>query len=517
MATTHREIERKLRIPDDFPMPDLAALAADAMPSAGPFTVDAGAPFAMEATYFDTDQLSLIRWGVTLRRRTGGSDAGWHCKLPVGASSSVDDDAATRGRDEVRMPLSASSDSVPPELGDIVAPLARGLRLEAVATVQNLRTPTVVHGAGRPLVELVLDQVTVLHDEAQLDRYREIEIEAIDPTDATALALMDTLADALIAHGAQPSSVSKAAAALGAGAAQPADIPALPAQPDALAVDVLRAILATHARHLLMADVGVRRDLPDSVHQMRVACRRLRSTLRTFRPLLDRAWADALSAELAWLARELGAIRDTEVLLERLDGLFDELPEPHRSTAHAAVDPWLAQRLVGARSSALAALRSDRHDWLIDDLVEGVARPGVTDAAYVPAMQVLPALLHRAWKPLRSRAEALDLDTDPSQWHQARIAAKRARYTAEGLAPFLGADVADFAARLKDVTELLGEHQDADIAMHVLVERSASVDGAAGFALGLAHALEGAFMAQQRQAFLATWKRVRRAARKAGA
>jgi CHAD domain-containing protein len=465
----------------------------------------------MEATYFDTAELSLIRWGITMRRRTGGSDAGWHCKLPVLSGNEA------RGRDEVRMPLDASTTSVPPELADIVAPLARGLRLEAVATVRNTRTPSVISAAGRPLVEVVSDAVVVVNGDAEIDRYREIEIEAIDPTDTEALALMDALADALIDRGAVASSVSKAAAALGGRAGQPADIPDLSANPDALAVDVLRSLIAMHARQLLMADVGVRRDLPDSVHQMRVACRRLRSILRTFAPILDPAWADPLREELAWMANELGMIRDTEVLLERLDGLFDELPEPHRSAAHEAVDPWLKQRLVGARSSALAALRSDRHDWLIDDLVEAVARPGVTDAAYVRAQEVLPDFLHAAWKRLHKRGNALKKHTEPSKWHEARIAAKRARYTAEGLAPFLGDDVAAFASRLKGVTETLGEHQDADIAAQLLVERSHKVSGAAGFALGLAHERELAFMVTQRTAFLKSWKRVRNAARKAGA
>lgn len=510
MTTTHREVERKLRVPDSFPLPDLVALAQSALPSAEPYRADWSPAFDMEATYFDTEQLSLIRWGVTLRRRTGGSDAGWHCKLPVGMGEDL-------GRDEVRMPLSASTQAVPPELGDIVAPLARGLRLAEVATVRNTRTPVVIARGEHPLVELVLDQVTVLAGNAAVDAYREIEIEAIDASDDAALTLMNALADALIAKGASPSSVSKAAAALGGGAAQPADIPLLPVTADALVVDVLRSILAQHARHLLMADVGVRRDLPDAVHQMRVACRRLRSTLRTFRPVLDPTWAASLADELAWMARELGAIRDTEVLLERLDDIFDELPEPHRTAAHEAVDPWLAQRLVGARSSALAALRSDRHDWLIDDLVEAVARPGVTDAAYVPARGVLPGLLHHAWRPLRKRADALTLETPATAWHATRIAAKRARYAAEGLAPFLDSEVEAFATELKGVTELLGEHQDADIAMHVLLERAAGVAGAAGFALGLAHEREGAFMLEQRAAFLRSWKHVRRAAKRAGA
>ncbi|MFM7212583.1 MAG: CYTH domain-containing protein, partial [Actinomycetota bacterium] len=91
MTTTHREVERKLRVGDAFEIPDLA----DRCPSVS--TVEAGTPVVMHATYYDTPDLRLFRWRVTLRRRTGGGDAGWHLKLPVeGADSGT--------RDEVRMP-----------------------------------------------------------------------------------------------------------------------------------------------------------------------------------------------------------------------------------------------------------------------------------------------------------------------------------------------------------------------------------------------------------------------------
>ena len=110
--TAHREVERKLRVNADFALPDLVAsgLAASAAPTPA---------FRMQAVYHDTADLTLFRWGITLRRREGGSDAGWHMKLPVSG-------AADGARDELHVPLDAGPvGSVPVTLLEIVAPLLR--------------------------------------------------------------------------------------------------------------------------------------------------------------------------------------------------------------------------------------------------------------------------------------------------------------------------------------------------------------------------------------------------------
>ncbi len=79
---------------------------------------------------------------------------------------------------------------------------------------------------------------------------------------------------------------------------------------------------------IVRLDPAVRRDLPDSVHKMRVATRRLRSTFKTHRKILDREVTDPLGAELKWLAAELGLDRDQEVLDERIGSRVEALPAP---------------------------------------------------------------------------------------------------------------------------------------------------------------------------------------------
>lgn len=503
---THREVERKFRVHALFEMPELLT------PSA-PTSATTDAPFEMEAVYHDTRELTLFRWGITLRRREGGPDAGWHMKLPVAGA-----DGTTR--DEMHLPLEAGAvGAVPGALVEVVAPLLHELPLVPAVTLSTTRTPTLLRDAdGSHVVEVVDDLVTIRSNGRVASVFREVEVEALDPDRAA--PVMGDLADLLQAHGAVPSSVSKAASALGPRTAEPPDVPALPMPPpDALAVDAIRAILSMHVRHLLMADVGVRRDLPDSVHQMRVAARRLRSTLTTFGPLLDPDTAAALKDDLRWMADELGAIRDTEVMMSRLDDHAGELSDPaDTQRCRAALDPLLHAQLAAARSSTLAALRSDRHQQLVDDLMAAATHPPVNDDAYQRCDVVLLPLVRRAWRRADRAVSRLDLDGPSETWHQARIDAKRARYAAESLAAVAGRPLERLAVVLADATEVLGDHQDAHVAQALLrdVAGRPQTDGATGMSLGLLHEFEAYVEIRDRYRLRELWPRARRRARAAG-
>lgn len=506
--STHREVERKLRVHGLFDLPDLVELgvASDAQRHE---------PFVMHAIYHDTDTLALFRWGVTLRRREGGSDEGWHMKLPVaGADGSA--------RDELQLPLDAGEvGSVPSALVEVVAPLLREQALRPVVTLSTERTKQVLlDDEGRALVELVDDTVSVLRNDRIVSVFREIEVEALDADDADALEMLTTVVDALIRLGAQPSSMSKAAAALGPRTGEPPDVPPWPMpDPDGLAVDALRSVLSEHVRHLLMADVGVRRDLPDSVHQMRVAARRLRSTLATFAPLMNPQTADPLREELKWIASELGAIRDTEVMISRLGSHARELDDPADvDRATRSISTLLERRLHAARSSALAALRSDRHAQLVADLMVAAVDPPVTDAAYASCTDALLPLVVRTWRRLEKSISALELDGPSAEWHEARIKAKRARYAADAAAGIFGRRMQSFARMLADVTELLGDHQDAHVAQGILRQLAASpeTDGQTGMSLGILHEYESDEEILDRYRFDELWPSARARARKAG-
>lgn len=75
---------------------------------------------------------------------------------------------------------------------------------------------------------------------------------------------------------------------------------------------------------LTAAEPDVRADADDSVHQMRVATRRLRSVLRSYKTLLQRDPVTAANIELKWLADLLGVARDAEVRADRFVTLLDK-------------------------------------------------------------------------------------------------------------------------------------------------------------------------------------------------
>src|SRR5665647_3559319 len=164
---THREVERKVRVPEDFALPPLGGIAP------GVTDIVAGEPFTMVAAYHDTHDLRLIRWGATLRRREGGPDEGWHLKLPVADGESL-------VRDEIALPLDAGDvGHVPSEIADLIRAVVREAPLVHVVTVRTRRTPYVLlDGTGVPVAELVDDRVDVVEDGVVVRSFREIEVEA---------------------------------------------------------------------------------------------------------------------------------------------------------------------------------------------------------------------------------------------------------------------------------------------------------------------------------------------------
>lgn len=502
MTTAHREVERKFRVTGAFVLPDLAALPDVAR-------IEARPTFTMSNVYYDTPDLRLFRWGITLRRREGGPDQGWHLKLPVqGAGEGV--------RDEIRAPL---SDGLPGDLARLVRPFARSAPLAPVAALQTERTPRVlVTRDGAEALEIVDDTVSVLEGDRIATRFREIEAEALPAPDGSLdEALLGRVSDALLAAGAVPGTMSKAGAALGPRASVPPDVAELPwPEASAPAGEVVAAYLALHCRRLLVADLLLRRGMPDAVHQMRVSARRLRSGLKAFEPLVDDTWARDLRSELGWMASGLGAARDTEVLRERLDAQASELTEDDAVLARAVIDTSLTRRMAAADDEVRALVDSERYVSLLETLVDGVRRPPLTERATEPADTALPPLVAKAFRRLARQVKGLAPDTPSPVWHEARITAKRARYAADAVAPVLGHDMGRLADRLADVTEVLGHHQDAHVAQSTLRELAADADPAAAFALGRLLGIEEAAEMEDRTAFLALWPSVRRAAERAG-
>lgn len=497
---TVREVEDKYAVGLDFVFPDLGGLSGVDRKT-GPETVE------LAATYLDTADHRLVRNRITLRRRTGGHDAGWHLKLP-----------ATGGRDEVQRPLGGASDEPPDELRDLVLGRTRGAALGPVARLDTRRTLRhLIAADGRVLAEIADDEVTarVLDDpDAEPVAWREVEVELVDGD----LHLLARVGKRLRAAGATPStSGSKIAFVLGDRlAAGPDPAPPTKLRRPADAGDVVRAYLAEHLTKLLEADPRVRLDEPDAVHKMRVATRRLRSTLRTFRKLLDKGRAADLDARLKDLAGVLGIPRDREVQLGRLHDRLERQPD---ELVLGPVRRRLDERLTAERLAGLdevrTTLRSEAYLGLLDDLLDFL-RTGVGPAGRRPARTVLPRLVRRRYRRLDSRLEVARAAAESERdvrLHEARKAAKQVRYAAETVVPVYGRDARRLAKRVEQVQEVLGEHQDSVEVRPLLRELAVGTTGAddeSAFTYGLLTGLEQAAAADARESLDGVWRKASR-------
>lgn len=517
MTATTLEVERKFDVAPDTAWPDLSAVP-------GVTQVDAPDVTRLVAAYYDTADLRLARVGVTLRRRTGGDDAGWHLKVPAGA-------AAPDARNEHAEPLDASDGGTPPaSLLALVPHWLRGATVAPIATLTTTRTRYRLRDAdGGLLAEAVDDAVdsvaTVRPDgssggEATLAAWREWEVELGDAAGPDGSDLLAAVADRLITAGARPSkSGNKLEQALGGGVRRRRPNPAAAA--DGRAGDVLHAHLVEQIDALLARDPQARRDEPDGVHKMRVATRRLRSALATYRPLLDRTITDPIRDELKWVAAELGGARDAEVLRERLlAALADEPDDLVMGPIAARITATLLADHRAAHDELLVALDSERY-WALLDSLDGLAQdPPFTPLADDPAADVVTARVAKAFRGVRDLVDGGE-PADPShrdEWfHEVRKAAKRLRYAAESAAPAFGDPATALAAAAEDLQEVLGEHQDSVVARQVLRDMAARffLDGENTFSIGRLHAREQHLAGDMEQRFPQVWdalsdKRLRR-------
>ena len=473
----------------------------------------------LDAEYYDTSDLRLIRAGITLRRRRGGHDAGWHLKLPAGADS----------RREIRVPLGRAK-TVPETLARLVRVHSRGGELRPVARISTDRQRLLLLGpAGEELAEVATDEVTAramgpVADTtaadstaastgaaastraARVSGWREVEIE-LTGGGRDVLAAADRL---LRAEGLSRSAQrAKLERALGL---PPAEAPAQAPSASAPAWPVVAAYLRAHFEALTSLDPLVRGDEPDSVHQMRIAVRRLRSTLQTFGRLFRPADTELLATELRWVGRVLGEARDAEILAAHLAGRADEVPA---AQLVGPVQARIAGHFAGARADSqaevLRALDSARYFALLDRLEEFLSAPPLTKLAGRPASEVVPDAVRRSYRRtmhrVRMARHAPPGERRDQALHRARRAAKRARYAGELAAPVFGG-AGKFARQMKRMQSVLGDHQDSVIARQVERElgMAAHLAGENAFTYGLLYERDDQAAARLRRRAWRTWQ-----------
>jgi CHAD domain-containing protein len=265
----------------------------------------------------------------------------------------------------------------------------------------------------------------------------------------------------------------------------------------ASAGDVVLAYLRIQAHALRTLEPEVRVDELDSVHQMRVATRRLRAVLRSFGQVIRRTDSEHLAGELQWLGRTLGAARDGEVLAGHLrDSLRRLPPELLIGPVQAHVQAHYAPLRAAAHAELLEALDSPRYTRLLAELDRVTAGPPRGPQADAPAADVLPAAVRRAYRQAKRRMKKARHTPAGSgrdvALHRARKSARRARYAAEAAIPAAGPQARRFARQMKRVQSVLGDHQDVVLARQAARDLGigAYLAGENAFTYGLLHERE---------------------------
>jgi triphosphatase len=435
-------------------------------------TVLAKPPKRLFDHYLDTDDWRIARAGYVLRtRRQGRSDeATLKDTRPAGAGG-------LRQRLEVteRLPSGDVTELGPASpVGRRVRAVAGKRTLRQVLEVRTRRRPFSLRIDGKEVAEIALDDTVIgVGDHQRPVHLRRVEME-VDPGWVAALT---PLAERLrSACGLQPASLSKFEAgllALGLTVPGPPDLGPAAVDADSTFGDLAFAIIRRHLAVLLAREPGTRlgEDI-EELHDMRVATRRLRAALDLFGPVLP-VRAGALREELRWLAMVLGAVRDLDVQLERMDQMDRWATEGIDTIETTTPSPLRQLRTLleierdSARDAMLQALDSTRWERLAAGLA-ALARQGPNRrlaATRTPACVAVPDLVEARHREATRAAKRAKRTGRAADFHRLRIRCKRLRYSLEFTADLYGGQTTRFTRRLASLQDLLGLMQDADVAI----------------------------------------------------
>ena len=410
---TFAEYERKLDAPAGFELP---AFEGEPLESR-----------VFTSYYFDTEDYSLARSRIMLRRRVERGTSTWQLKLP-------------RADDRLEIAVRGRADGPPAKLARLLLAHTRHATLAPVAELRTRRRGTLVE-TRRVSAEVTVDEVSVIGAQ-RADRFVEVEVEVRsgDRKDV----------DRIVRE------LERAGATTGSGRAKllrALDLPA-PGEVDAShgAFALLRSRLGEQLIEILAHDPGTRLGTDaESLHDMRVAFRRSRALLRAGTKLLA-ADTRPFQAELKWVGEVLGAVRDLDVMLEHLAEQARTLDAGDAEAAEALLGRLASERDV-AQEALLDALESERYFTLLDRFEALVAQ--LEPAAGASS---LDSLVDKQLSRLRRAVRGLGDEPADPELHEVRKRGKRARYTTE----LAGND--EVVKQLKELQDVLGEHQDAVVA-----------------------------------------------------
>jgi CHAD domain-containing protein len=244
-----------------------------------------------------------------------------------------------------------------------------------------------------------------------------------------------------------------------------------------------RKVLAFHFAHLLQAEAGARRGKAvNSVHQMRVAGRRMRTTFRLLGTEFSKKTAKPLVKWLKATTRALGQVRDLDVLIEALKGYQRSLPTAEQAALLPLLEDWQTKRKQAHRQ-LLDYLDSKKYLKFKSAMLEFVQTEGL-GVKSVPGNKslpgqlrhLLPGLIYDRYQTERAYAEGLD-PTALDSLHQLRLRLKQLRYVLQSFQEVLGPESKKVIEEITTLQDYLGHLNDADMAYRLLDEWNRSQAG----------------------------------------
>jgi len=464
--------------------------------------------------YADTVDWRLHRGGriLRVRRRAGGFEA--TIKSIQGAEDGL------RRRDEITQDVSNSDLHALTRTDGSVSEWVRRVvgthPLEPVVEVRTQRSAFDLSLNGATVGEVALDSTTIpIGTGEEPARLRRIEVEV----DASSLEAVRPFVEALRdVGGLRPATVSKMEAGLLAAGLSPAsyvDFGSTAVEASSTVGEAAFAILRTQLRAFLGAEPGTRLGVdPEQVHDMRVATRRLRAALKLFAEALP-VRADRFRQELKWVGTVLGEVRDLDVQLARLEEWGGHASAADRD-ALEELRVVLESEHAAARARLMAALDGARYERLVAGF-GGMLRQGPlrrSPASRVPILAAAPDLVGRRYRSVRRRGRRIDPDSSGEDYHALRIRTKRLRYAVEFVGPVYGKRARRLARRLVALQDLLGDHQDALVAVDrlrgLVEEVGPTLSPPTLFAMGAMAEGYAARARERKSAFANVFRRIRK-------
>jgi CHAD domain-containing protein len=465
----------------------------DSGADAGAYTLAAAGTVTQSDTYLDTEDQRFGRAGFALRIRRLGRRRGAEATLKA-IDSAPTKVSGLRSRREVSEDL---DDADPALLARAGGPV--GERVRAVAgrkpllplfEVRTRREVLMLEANGSAGGEIALDETAIRPaNGSPTARFQRVEIEIPE----SALPAVEAFVTELRAHCAlQPAGLSKyEAGLLSAGIPRPVAERFGPTEvdPGMTIRAVALAVLRRHFSTMLAKEPGTRLgDDIEELHDMRVASRRLRAALKLFEDVLPETIV-GLSDELAWIGRQLGAVRDLDVQLEQLDSWTDAAAPEDREPLQA-LRSVLEEQRADARREMLDALESRRYDSFVRRFGRSLRARHATRSgtASLPALAAAPHLIDARWTSVRKAAKHVGRSATAEDYHRLRIRCKRLRYALEFLNDVYGGRARPVLKQLVTLQDVLGLHQDAVVAIERLrtltVERGSELGPETIFAMG---------------------------------